>query len=215
MRIVCLSNSFKEGGRCLAGIEINENRQIIFRNNRPKWIRPVCNTPHEEVPNQIAVNINYYEVIEFDIDPNYSRDDYQCENVLIQNNHITSIQHVNMNNIMDRLCDNNKFNLIFGNRGKAVHPDQIGTLNHSLMMINVSNFEIIERTYEGQNYPQIRISFNYNSNNYELPITDPFFLHQYQLNNNLLENVESLYLILSLGVLHEGWYSKLVATILY
>jgi hypothetical protein len=215
MRIVCLSNSYKEGGRCLAGVKINDNNQLLIRNNRAVWIRPVCNTPHEEVPNQLAVNINYYDVIQFDNDPNYTRDDYQSENVLIQNNHINVIQRVNMANIMDRLCDNDNFNLIFGNRGKAVHPEIIETLNHSLMMIKVSNFEIIDRTYEGQNYPQIRISFNYNTNNYDLPITDPVFLHQYQLNNNLLDNTENLYLILSLGVLHEGWYSKLVATILY
>ncbi len=214
MRIVCFSNSFKEGGRCLAGIQIDENLHIVKQNNRPKWIRPVCNTPHEEVPVHLVNNINYYDVIEFINDPNYERTDYQSENALIQGNSIHIIQRVSVNN-MNALCDNDNYSLIFGNRGKAVHPDAIERLNYSLMMISVETFEVVERNYQDQIYPQIRLAFQYNGNNYNLPITDPVFLHQYQLKPNLLENIAQIYLVLSLGIEFEGWYSKLIATILY
>lgn len=214
MRIVCFSNSFKEGGRCLAGIEIDENLHIIKQYNRPKWIRPVCNTPHEEVPNHLANNINYYDVIEFTSDPNYRRTDYQSENALIQGDSIQNVQRVSVNN-MNALCDNDRFDLIFGNRGKAVHTDDIKSLNHSLMMIRVTTYELIERSYADNPFPQTRLVFQFHSHNYDLPITDPVFLHQYKLNTDLLENVNEIYLVLSLAVEHNGWYSKLVATILY
>jgi hypothetical protein len=37
-RFVCLANSFKEGGRCLAGIELDNNNNPIIENGHPKWI---------------------------------------------------------------------------------------------------------------------------------------------------------------------------------
>ena len=48
MKIVCLANSFRTGGRCLGGVELDQNNNPVFQNNRPKWVRPVCNTENEE-----------------------------------------------------------------------------------------------------------------------------------------------------------------------
>jgi len=38
-RFVCLANSFKEGGRCLAGIVLDNNNKPVIENALPKWIR--------------------------------------------------------------------------------------------------------------------------------------------------------------------------------
>jgi len=43
-RLVCLSNSNKLGGRCLAGIELDNQNNPVIIYGRPKWIRPICNT---------------------------------------------------------------------------------------------------------------------------------------------------------------------------
>ena len=44
-QIICMGNSYKNGGRCLAGIEIQNTASgvSIVKNNYglPKWIRPV------------------------------------------------------------------------------------------------------------------------------------------------------------------------------
>ena len=43
---VCLANSYKHGGRCIAGVEVEwrEDRWRIVRDERqmPRWVRPVC-----------------------------------------------------------------------------------------------------------------------------------------------------------------------------
>lgn len=41
-RIVCLANSRKLGGRCIAGLELIDNRV-------GSWLRPISDRPHEEV----------------------------------------------------------------------------------------------------------------------------------------------------------------------
>lgn len=89
-------------------------------------------------------------------------------------------------------------------------------MNYSLMLVNISQFEVTQVIYDDHpDKPKIRLTFQYNNHRYDLPITDPSFLHNYQMNNKLLENVNQLYLTLSLGVALEHWYYKLVAGIIY
>jgi hypothetical protein len=44
VRFVCLANSFKEGGRCVAGIVLDSNNNP--ENGNVHWIRPVANLLH-------------------------------------------------------------------------------------------------------------------------------------------------------------------------
>src|ERR1035437_9641129 len=212
-RFVYLANSFKEGGRCLAGIELDNNNNPIIENGHPKWIRPICNTPHGEVHTHLVVHLNILDIIEIDVTGYPEERDYQSENALFRENSIRVLGRFNSNNL-NQLCDNR--NLIFGNRGKAVSEEAIGTLSYSLMFINTNQFEVIERTYEDNpNRPQVRLVFTYNGNRYDLPVTDPIFLHNYQSNPDIMEDVADVYLSLSLAVVHNHWHSKLVAGIIF
>lgn len=212
-RFVCLANSFKEGGRCLAGIELDNNNNPIIENGHPKWIRPICNTPHGEVHIHLVVHLNILDIIEIDVTGYPEVRDYQSENALFRENSIRVLGRYNSNNL-NHLCDNR--NLIFGNRGKAVSEEAIGTLSYSLMLINTNQFEVIERTYDDNpNKPQVRLVFTYNGNQYDLPVTDPVFLHNYQSNPDIMEDVNEIYLSLSLAVVHNHWHSKLVAGIIF
>ena len=98
------------------------------------------------------------------------------------------------------MCHNVYNSLIFGNRGAAVSQDTIDRANYSLMLIRLEEFEISERKYEDREYSQVRIVFRYNGNRYDLPITDPTFLHRYGNNAEILEGVDNILLSLSLGV---------------
>jgi hypothetical protein len=105
--------------------------------------------------------------------------------------------------------------LLFGSKGKAISEEGISQLDHSLILISTKVFEIIERKYEEKPNSQIRIKFDYNSNEYDLPVTDPIFLDKYKNNKQLSSGIPLLYLVVSLGILHEGWHYKLVACILF
>jgi hypothetical protein len=210
-RIVCLANSFKEGGRCLAGIELDNQNNPVIVNGRPRWIRPICNTLHGEVPNHIAEPFQILDIIDLKITGHHPQG-FQAENVRFNENNIRHVGRFNRN-LLANLCDNR--NLIFGNRGKAVPQEKIDNLYHSLLLISVTEFETIQKIYEDSpDRPKTRLVFDYNGNRYDFPVTDPVFLNRYHRNPDILEDVDQLYLSLSLGLEHEEWYYKLVAGII-
>lgn len=137
--------------------------------------------------------------------------DYQSENALFRENSIRSIGTFQRNNL-NTLCENPP--TIFNNRGNAIAQDTIGNLTRSLIMINTNNFEVTERAYEDTQRRQIRLVFYHRDHQYDFPITDPAFLRNYQANPNFIEGINELYLCLSLGVVWQGWYYKLVAGII-
>ena len=135
-RLVLLANSFKEGGRCLAGIELDNQNNPVIVNERPKWIRPICNTAHGEVPNDIAEPFKILNIVELEITKN-KPEGFQSENVTFNKNSIRKVGNFNRIQLAN-LCDNR--NLIFGNKGKAVPEEKIGNLNHSLLLVSVTEF---------------------------------------------------------------------------
>jgi len=215
MRIICLSNSFKAGGRCLAGIEINNDNKIGIYKRGPRWIRPVCKTDQEQVPNNISRNYKYYDLIEFNSDPSYKRTDYQSENLLIRDNKLKYIGKVNISGPLSDLCNNNTDKNIFGNISNFVSKIEVNSLKYSLMMIEINKFEVVTVDRYGSTSPQRRLKFSYHNTIYDLPITDPIFLQNYEHDNDILRNLNNLFIILSLGVEFNSKYYKLVATLLY
>lgn len=213
MKIVCLANSFREGGRCLGGVALDSNNQPIFENNRPKWIRPVCNTEHHEVPVTLVSHIQLLDIIEFDFVKN-AGSKHQTESVLFNEKSIKVTGKFQKNDLM-KICENNNFTKLFGNKGKAVPEDAISSLSYSLLLAYAEEFEINVKTYEEKEYPQIRLSFRFNDVLYDLPITDPYFLHQYQSNNAILDGSNKIYISLSLAAPYNDWYFKLIAGIIY
>jgi len=211
-RIVCLANSFKEGGRCVAGIELNQENEVIFKDSIPKWIRPVCKTEHDEIPNYLVLNIKPLDIIEFEINEPAPKG-FQSENVLFNENSLRVVgvyekEQVNLLGINTR-------NNLFGNNGKALTSESAELINYSLMLISVDTFEVFEVKYEDCEHPKIRLKFKYKTFYKDLPITDPIFLEKYKNDNTILNNVNQIFLVISLGILFEGWHSKLVACIIY
>ncbi|MEO8148358.1 MAG: hypothetical protein ABI723_12000 [Bacteroidia bacterium] len=211
-KFICLANSFKEGGRCLAGIELDASNNPVFKNGRPKWIRPVCDTAHGEIPNHVAEPFQILNIIEIDVTGNRP-EGYQSENITFNKDSIRSIGDFSKDKLTN-LGDGK--NVIFGNKGKAVSQDAIVNLDYSLMFVNINQFEVTHRVYEDRpDRPQTRLVFKYNGNHYDFPVTDPVFLLGYQKNPDLLEGINQVYLSLSLGVVWEDWYYKLVAAIIF
>ncbi|MBL7785431.1 MAG: hypothetical protein JNM36_05970 [Chitinophagales bacterium] len=210
-QFVCLANSYKEGGRCVAGIVL-ENGSPVMQNGKPKWIRPVCETAHGEVPTHLVLHISLLDIVEIEVTSSVP-DSYQSENVLFNTGAIKIVGKFSLSNL-NNLCDNSQTTL-FGNRGGAVTPENTRLLSNSLRMIKVVNFSVVEKVYTDNPNPKLRLSFTFSSNTYEIPITDPTFLDAYRANKNLLSNSSNVFLVISLGVLHQNWHSKLVAGIIY
>lgn len=196
----------------MAGIEIDLSGRPVIINGSPRWIRPVCDTPHGEVPNDIAKPFQLLNIIELEI-PADCPNNYQSENVFFDKNTIRVAANFDKTQIIN-LCNNNE--LIFGNKGKAVSQESIDQLTHSLMLISVTEFHVSKRVYEDRlNKPQTRLVFTYKTNQYDLPVTDPAFLNLHQQNNDALADIRQIYLTLSLGSEWDGWYYKLIAGIIH
>ncbi len=209
---VCLANSLKEGGRCIADIELDIHNKPIIQNGRPKWIRPVCNTEHGEVPIHIAYPFDLLDIIMLDViecKPSH----FQTENVSFDTNTIQKAGTFDQNELI-HFCED-RINL-FGNRGKAVSQESIHDLHHSLALLSVNKFNVYEKIYPAKpSRPQVRISFEYKGSVYDIPVTDPMFRDKFAMNKNVLKDIHQVYLCTSLGILWEGWYHKLCAGIIY
>src|SRR5438067_6228364 len=113
-RFLCLANSFKEGGRCLAGIELDNQNNPVFIDGRPKWIRPVCNTAHGEVPTHLVSHLHVLDIIELEVTGHPDKN-YQSENATFLEKSIQKAGTFSKDKLME-LCEHQS--TIFGNRGK-------------------------------------------------------------------------------------------------
>lgn len=208
---ICLANSYKYGGRCLAGveIEITDNGYSVVRNEdgSPRWIRPVSFSEHGELPANETQNINILDIVEVDVVD-------RCPNLAHSENiHYSEIEKksriVKHKNALNKLCDKVHSKLFF-NRGKAIPTDVFNEGNYSLMLIKPENSKI----YSDENN-KFRVQFTYKDNEYDLPVTDPFYIEKLKSNPLLFgeHEAENLYFALSLGEELDGWHYKLIAGI--
>ena len=214
--IRCLSNSLKEGGRCIAGVQFNPitSRFLWYKQTKNfVWIRPVCKTAHEQVPNNIAKDIKIGDIIEFKYDLNYSRNDYQNENRLIINDELKVIENKSISKLELEMISQNNYPYIFDDSKRSIGKNKISKINYSLMLIKVTNPVVSVSNYQGT--MKYRLRFTYKNNNYNLPITDNAFVLKYLRDKSILNNKNEIYLIASIGVEFNSSYWKLIATIFY
>ena len=210
---VCLANSYKRGGRCVAGIEIAfdaNGNWTIARNNdgTPHWLRPIdTETEYGEIPNHVALNIKHFSVVRL-IDVVACPEDAHVENVhfsrieVCQNGFPSDIE--TLEQFIDHVHQS-----IFHNRGKAISAQMLTGINYSLMFIHVQNASayIDDNREKSKN----RMCFTYYGSEYDLPITDPTFLEELKKAPKRFATIPTVYLTLSLGLEFEGWHHKLVA----
>ncbi len=209
-KIICLANSYKEGGRCIAGIQIDSNNIPIIIDSQPKWIRPIYNTKHGQIPYNLVQNVKLLDIVEFELTENIQQG-YQSENVYFKDNSITIKSGISNFNLKD-YCQN--VPLIFGNNGNAVSQNDIINLSYSLLLVNITNFKVSTRTFPERINPQYRLAFTYNEINYNFPITDPIFIDVYKSNQKILDDKNEIQVVVSLGVVFNDWYYKLIAGVI-
>jgi hypothetical protein len=210
-RFVCLANSLKEGGRCVAGIELDANHRPVFHNGLPKWIRPVCPTDHGEIPIHHTIAFDLLDILEMNVTGSKA-EGYQSENVSFDPP-FTKVGALEISSLAP-LCDHR--NTLFGNYGKAIAVDSIAALDHSLVLIRTHKLKAEFRTNPSRkNKPQLRAGFEYHSTYYDLPVTDPIFQERILNHSCDLPDEDPIYLCVSIGIPWEGWHYKLVAGVFY
>ena len=211
---ICLANSYKHRGRCIAGIEITfnaEGKPTIVRHpdGRPCWIRPISNESDGAIPNEIAQDIKLFSVIKLkDAIPIATKphvEDTQYSQMEWQQGHFI------LNEDLLKLCLDKKHQNIFYFQGKAIRAEMVGRLDYSLMFIHPENPQAyIDENREKSKY---RMKFNYFGSSYDFPITDPVFLEEFKKDPDRYLQLPDLYLTLSLGLEFEGFHYKLIAAV--
>jgi hypothetical protein len=217
---ICFANSKKRGGRCIAGIEVVFNKEkgnysIITDEGRPRWIRPISNAEHGEVPTELVQKILLNNLVEVDVTED-GFGGYQSENVKFNLASLKKVGNINVSEkVLDRYSENEEAN-IFGNVGKAVHPDKISSLSRSIFLVKVDKPTIhkVTNQYNGKTTIQHRMKFNFKEHEYDFSLTDLNFIDKYEADNNILDSGTSFYLTISLGVLYMDWHAKLVAGVI-
>ena len=210
-----MANSYKRGGRCVAGLEIAIDgsggwKLVCNDDGCPRWIRPIAKTTYGEIPNHVAESINIFTVVKlYDIVP--------CpENAHTENVYYSHLELCNLNvsvdsNIINKFIDT-KHHSIFYNKGRAVSAEKFVGISYSLMFIHPdkAGAYIDENREKSKN----RMKFTYYGVDYDFPITDPKFLEEFKKTPNSFSTISSIYLTLSLGLEFDGWHHKLVAGVI-
>ena len=213
---VCLANSWKLGGRCIAGIEvrIEDDQFVVVREGgEPVWIRPVSGNEHGEVPTNAVNAFSLLDVLEIEC-TQYVPEGAQVENWQFAGNSLKKVGEFPCDaEHLDQLASSPRVAL-FGNQGKAVHSDAIDEVGHSLLLIRASDAAAhIHQTAAGKD--QVRINFLSSWSPYDLAVTDPVADQLLRANLGLLADVNSVYLTLSLGQAHNSFHTKLIAGVVY
>ena len=207
LRFVCLANSYKEGGRCIAG-------KIIGAKN---WIRPVSNNIHGQIDAQICCNIKLLDIIEMEFSKHMPIDG-QPENVLFvqslggigeingKMNYQELLSYADEPTGLWDMCD----------RNARISATSLELTKSSLYLIRVRNLEIHVSNEFGK--MTVRANFRFINKNYRLKVTDPIakqhFINIARSNYFGCIFTEEAMLCISLGVEFHGYCYKLVAGII-
>lgn len=218
-RIVCLANSRKLNGRCIAGKE--------YESGRPgPWVRPVSAREHEEVS-------EYERQYEDGSDPRVldildvplleaRPGDYQRENWLLDPDHYWERHGQVSWGELEELADpagplwSNGFSTYNGLNDQIPLESVEGTQS-SLRLIHVASMELaVFKPGEAFGNPKRRVQgrFRHDGVEYHLWVTDPIYERAYLAQNDGEYAVGESYLTISLGEPYKGSTYKLVAAVI-
>jgi hypothetical protein len=218
-RIVCLANSRKLQGRCVAGKELVNGTPGV-------WIRPVSARPSEEVSEEERRYENGQDPRVLDVidvpllEPRPK--DYQQENWLLDPQfYWVKIGEVAWRDLPGYL-DTARTLWINGissynGQNDRIPLEQAQTLESSLKLIHVNDLHLrVFKPGEAFGNPKRRVQgrFSWNGTCYRLWVTDPAVERNYLAMEDGEYMVGEAYLTISLGEPYEGCSYKLIATVI-
>ena len=218
-RIVCLANSRKLNGRCIAGKEYDSGCP-------GRWVRPVSAREHEEVS-------EYERQYEDGSDPQVMDildvplleprpKDYQRENWLLDPDHYWKRQGQVSWGELEELADplgplwSNGFSTYNGLNYQIPLESVEGTQS-SLRLIHVGNLELaVFKPGEAFGNPKRRVQgrFRHDGVEYHLWVTDPVYERAFLARDDGEYSLGESYLTISLGEPFKGATFKLIAAVI-
>ncbi|MFJ1457449.1 dual OB domain-containing protein [Nocardia sp. N2S4-5] len=183
--LVCLANSYKHGGRCVAGIEIESTRPFALPRNRATWIRPVSDRPGHAVNEKErqysgGVEPQVLDVVSVAL-VKHQPNDFQQENWLLD----PAIRWQKVGRIgWDELCllEQRPSSLwingyhSYSGINDRVPVEQEHKVKGSLKLIRVDEVMIEvgpPPPYSKDGRPSVRARFRFAGADYSLKVTDP------------------------------------------
>ena len=218
-RLLCLANSRKLNGRCVAGIELSGNQRL-------GWIRPVSAREHEEVSEyerQYDDGSDPRVLDVMDVPLLEARPKgYQQENWLLDPDHYWKrVSRVGWSDL-ERLADPESPLWIDGNstyngRNDRIVLGEAGGLKSSLRLVRVDRLTLsVFKPGAAFGNPKRRVQgrFVHHGTEYHLWVTDPGYEREYLLKPDGDYELGESFLTVSLGEPHDGACYKLVAAIM-
>lgn len=213
-QFICLANSKKYSGRCLAGIEVLRDEAGKFNLVRDaagglRWLRPVSHAEHGEVPIKEVEHLELLDIVECDA-AMLCPQGYQSENFFYEGKRFDKVGHLNARwENLDQLCET-RTDVLLGNQRKSVSDAEADELGLSIVLVKVAAEQF--RLYEVG--VQLRAAFEWGGAKYDFPVTDIVFHLRWIDEPDLLAGKAHIYLCVSLALSLEGQHYKLVAGIL-
>ena len=224
-RIICLANSKKLKGRCLAG-------KLYTHGRIGAWVRPISNRSDDslnKLERQVGkdTELQLLDILEFGIKKS-SSSGHQVENWLINPNRLM-VRTGRMSPIELLPAIDKPINLWHTGKSSKTHgkndlvpENRIADSSCSLYLIKIENLKIqvVTNNY-GYEYRQVRGEFTYVGADYNLVITDPVIDAEYKSKLDGFYEIKNLLLTISLAKISyearksesSGFY-KLIAAVI-
>jgi hypothetical protein len=216
-RIVCLANSRKHSGRCIAGKE-------VLTNGYGGWVRPISARPAAEISEEERRYENGDDPRVLDIIDipmiGASSHSYQSENYMIDAQgywtKTATLSWDDLKQLVDKptsLWSNGDSS--YNGQNDRVKVELASKLTNSLALIQPEAINIQVKV-EGaeKTRRKVRADFRYQGASYSLVVTDPIAERLFLAKANGTYPLESVYLCVSLGEQYDGSCYKLVAAII-
>lgn len=217
--LVCLANSRKHNGRCIAGIEIVDRRPS-------GWVRPVSDRPGSEVSEDERHYRDGSEPKVLDLMEvsllNPCPDGYQAENWLldatewwVRRGQVTWSTLATLADEDEPLWPDDAPSTFHGANDR-VRAEQANNFDDSLRLIQVTDLTIrvLNQTTPSGSRRRVQGDFTYLGTKYGLAVTDPLVTAQYLAFENGDHRVGECFLTISLGELFDGYAYKLIAAVI-
>lgn len=216
-RLICLANSRKLSGRCIAG-------RMLLNGKRGAWIRPVSNREHEEVSEherqyEDGSDPKVLDIIDIPLIKAKPKG-YQQENWLLDpdkywalRGRATLTQVRVLVDPVSALWDNDS-STVSGLHDR-ISLTAIRSVRNSLRLIQVPRVKLkVFRQNYGDQKLRVQGCFDYGGVEYQLRVTDPNYEREYFRRGVGSYNLGECFLTISLGEPFKGFCYKLIAAVI-